>query len=329
MSNNEQKQKPNYWEIIQHIEERSQRAIDRAWRAYALLGGLIAILISTGAFIHHSNLQDIKNDLREEKDLVAKRVNERIDDEFNKDNIRALVEAKAQERIGEIADQLIAARVDSQLTPVANDLRRDYTALKKHLITMETNALLQYQLADKARVSLEQSQRDAEDALTALRSHTEFLVTAMTAESGNRAAYEALELIASNPTNANAATAMRVINKIQKEYTGLLDAHIKLQWPDGLDPEPMGMTELSVLYEHVPEYYERGFVDYVWAKTNFTETEKGDFLVSILKGRGKSLEGATQAAKLLAGKAGMSVNPPFAFGPLIDWWTTNRISETK
>jgi len=68
---------------------------------------------------------EIKNDIESDLDIVREQLQDRINEEFNRENIRFLVESTAKERIDKIADELIRSKVEKVIDPKVAEINKN------------------------------------------------------------------------------------------------------------------------------------------------------------------------------------------------------------
>ena len=69
-------------DMYERLTDQSQKQINRAWKAYAILGGLLAVFITYGELSDFGFKSDIREEIRTEKDIVQKQVLSQIEKEF-------------------------------------------------------------------------------------------------------------------------------------------------------------------------------------------------------------------------------------------------------
>ena len=117
---------------IQDDLDRYERIVDRAHDEFQyvrshykwLFGSItasvtviIAVGCIVGAFLIRDNLNDMREDIRSQVDIVARDVQSRIDQEFNKENITKLIETAAKTKVEEIAVPRIRQDVNEIIIP--------------------------------------------------------------------------------------------------------------------------------------------------------------------------------------------------------------------
>lgn len=135
--------------IVEHyekIQDFAQKEINRTFTVYKFLFWAIAILLTSGITIgtiligkslsdieskyetkYQESFENARQTIRKEIEyelIKAKEdVSERIEYEFDADNIKKLVETNAQKRIDFIADKLIAIQIENKISPIKDNLK--------------------------------------------------------------------------------------------------------------------------------------------------------------------------------------------------------------
>jgi H+/gluconate symporter-like permease len=87
----------------------------------ALSGIFVAVVVTVGGYMFHSNLKDVREDAKQEATRVATtEAKNRVTEAFEEKNINALILAAAKDKVGTITDTLYK--------PATNDQTRTSTA---------------------------------------------------------------------------------------------------------------------------------------------------------------------------------------------------------
>lgn len=109
----------------ERLQEAAEKQINRAWKAYAILGSLVTIIFIAGMFFTYHSIRDFKNEIRNdittEKDIVEKRVNARIDGILTERNIRQIV----AERVALVTDTIISNKIHAEFDPKLRKIAQD------------------------------------------------------------------------------------------------------------------------------------------------------------------------------------------------------------
>lgn len=200
------------WKLYEHAEKQ----ISRVWKAYAVLGTLLAILIGVGTFFTYDSVSAFRNEMREQvtadTKLVQEQVRAQIDLEFGRDNIQALIATQAQERIDAVADRLIKEQIEQQVSP------------RMISLTMEIDSYEQRMMA--AEYMLE----DFEAARRTLDAEIEMASLVFSAMADSRSAYDSLREIAGTPDHLRSELAARTVRQVERahEWKGWYSSD---EWP--------------------------------------------------------------------------------------------------
>src|SRR5438105_1872158 len=93
---------PSDIDRYERLQKAAETQIENVWKAYKLLMGLVAVaLVVIGGIASWFLLSDIREfkkqtheDIKEEKDVVMRRVEARIDDELKTENVQKLIAKK-------------------------------------------------------------------------------------------------------------------------------------------------------------------------------------------------------------------------------------------
>lgn len=303
-------------QMYQDIVDRAHKEVEFVRKAYIWLGSLITIIISVGlvtaTFFTYKSLRDMRSDLRDEVELMKKKasqdyavltsemklsvgnkiqdvertVNNRIDSEFNKDNIQGLVKEKAQQRIDKIADLMIGQQVEKKITPKIDQV----DAKIKNL-----NAI------------------------------TEFSITSTAAQYDDMSAFEQLRKWSNDKSYPFRARAEKVLNGIiTAENTEFLTSGESYSYAKKADTDisKLNMNSLLARYRASHASDERNEIfEHVSKRSDITKREKIDFVVEILK-KDNSLRIKRKAGLAFNGFTGQQLDPlqPKA---ILEWYDKN------
>ena len=184
----------NQLELYQNIVDRAHKEIEYVHSAYKWLLAILTIIILAGMAFTYKSAVDFKNEIKMQgvslnETLVSKmsectsrldsnfaqleiKVNSRIDNEFEKENIHKLVQDKAQRRIEEIADSLIEQKIAEQLSPKMKE-------------------------ADLKLAQIDEKNIIAQQNLDALQLQAKFMIVILAAQNDDREAFDQLSWVCS------------------------------------------------------------------------------------------------------------------------------------
>jgi hypothetical protein len=242
---------------------------------------ILAVGIGTLGYVSYNSLKDMRSDMREEmsairartsqemNDLkhktseesaflrdrlkseqativadVGKKVNQRVEDEFNKENIQTLVNAKASERIDKIADSLIGQQIEKRIDP-------------------------KIKAAEDKVKSLDEQVGKTETSVRELKTLSDFAATMVAAQYNDRAAFDQLRIWADDKSYPSQNSAAQAVRKILEDHDpAILRAPVPPPWRYSY--RDAGVYKISVL-------------DYIWKRTDIPKRERMQFLVDVMK----------------------------------------------
>jgi hypothetical protein len=195
---------------------------------------------------------------------IGKKVNRRIDDEFNKDNIRNLVISKAEERIDKVADPLIEKQVEKKINP-------------------------KIKITEEKIIDIDQTIKETNNKINELKSQNDFALVFSNAQTNDRKAFEQLLTWRNDKSSPYHDKAEQAAEKVMRDHQSIFKTEpIDLQWKNNFDPSKLNIQELQIVYNLSntdPEYSRTkpSFIKYVWNRQDITTKDKMQFLVDIMK----------------------------------------------
>ncbi len=184
--------------------ERYEKIVDRAHKeivgvrhVYIWLVSVLGIIFVVGmgiaAYITYDTIGGIKSNVEGKVGRLEKRVEERIEEQFDQKNIRKLVEDKATERIDKIADKLIGEKIDEKVNPLIRSVETQVRDVNSRLVAIEER---QNQMIAASEKKLRVLEEDTEKSLKATQIRSEFLLTVLRAQNGDKESWLKLIQIA-------------------------------------------------------------------------------------------------------------------------------------
>lgn len=242
----------------------------------------------------------LKSHAKAEQELivadVGKKVNSRIDLEFDKDNIQRLVSTKAVERIDKIADPLIAQHVEKRIDPKIK----------------------------AAENSIENANREVAKtaaSLKELKAVSDFSTVVVAAQSNDRSAFEQLRTWADDKNSPHQERAFQVFRKVMEDHNRLAFDVVDIPWREGVDPSKLPIRELTSLYNDAG-VYKRSVIKYVWERKDIPKREKMQFLVNVIKEE-KNLTFLEYAGRKFLQESKQQVFP-IAYWEHLNWWDAHK-----
>jgi len=151
-------------ECYDKVISRSRAEIDwirSTYKWYAILPTTIILLsIAAAGFLSYDNINELKDYTKAEIDNIAHtssrhaedkvstiveklrndveqirgQIKEKIEDEFNKENITSLVNATAQDRIDKLADKLISKEIEDKIVPQIENTKRELISIEFRMV---------------------------------------------------------------------------------------------------------------------------------------------------------------------------------------------------
>jgi hypothetical protein len=243
----------------------------------------------------------LKNHLKSEQEAivtdVGKKVNKRIEDEFNKDNIQTLVKSRAEERIDKVADSLIGQQIEKKINPKID-------------------------AANEKIINMDQKVVKATEKIRNLSSETDFMSVFNSAQSNNRAAFEKLKLWSEDKDYPYRERALQAYRKIMEDHQSALPLNpVDPQWRPGIDPSNLTFHELCKIYDGAG-IYRAGILKYVLQRKDVTKKEKMQFLVDIIKSE-QDLKFLEYAGQCFIGESKQNVHK-IAYWEHLKWWDEHK-----
>jgi hypothetical protein len=174
---------------------------------------------------------------------------------------------------------------------------------------------------------------DAKKGVDRLEEVTAFAVTVVLADHDDRAAYERLKRSVEDPAAKDRDAAMTAQRSIQARYSLPERAWTPVPWetiPDGTNRYSWDMDRIAAIWNTLPAFWAKDFVDFAWSCTNITEEQRRSFARNVcLRDSRNSLQAADTAAEKLAGALGARHSPPFDYSDIERkwgfYWKTNHL----
>lgn len=333
----------------ERIVDWAHKQIDWVRSAFAWVSTLVAVLIAVGMWFSYTSIRDYRADaqqaaleistsaqrtaetaeqrqesalkvaelelrarLDEEFATLSNQVEERIDDQFAADNIRALVEQRAQQRIDQVADVIISDKLESRVSPKMVEAEQGVEKLREQVASVRREAQEARQLADEAQgklAAVESTLAEARATLESLQSFDDFNRVVMAARNDDRASFDKLAEWAKDSSYSFAAQAEDARRSVVEDHNtvGIWTAP-SFPWRPGLDPSTLGIAELTESYAGLPNDLKPALICYIWDREDIDKTERMRFLAKVLRAD-PSLKAAEYAGRFLQNALGLSCKP--------------------
>ncbi|MGA2333013.1 MAG: hypothetical protein ABSG75_14760, partial [Syntrophales bacterium] len=243
----------------------------------------------------------LKNHLRSELEMVVtnvgKRVNQRIEDEFNKDNIQTLVNTKASERIDKVADLLIGQQVEKKIDP-------------------------KMKAAEEKIKDVNQQVAKTAESIKDLRSETDFITAVNAAQNNDRIAFEKLKMWAEDKSFPFYERAGQAFRKVMQDHQSAFGkTPVDVPWKEGVDHSKFTIEDLRKVYDDAGNY-KASVIKYVWERKDLTKKEKMQFLIDIIKSE-KDLFFLEYAGRYFIQESKQKVYE-IAYWEHLKWWDEHK-----
>ena len=273
--------------------EHMQSIIRTLWRRLLkyLVGGFsvltaISVLLLVGGLV-----KSYKAGIKRTEDLLVKR----IDDEFQTDRIRSLMEEvvtqKALARIDATADKVIGKKIRTEIAP-----------------RME---------ATDRRLA------EAGEALSRLESLSEFYQLATRLRSDDRKAFDSVMKILSSPSDPRFSQAQALVANLPKEIEILNLLEYQVDWTNlGLDPGKANISAFGGAMGKLQPIYQTKVMETVWKAEHLDKADRIAFLIDVVVST-PSLRCLDKACRLLGDESKLHKNF-LAWQEYPKWWEAHK-----
>lgn len=211
------------------LSEYAQRQVDRAWKAYATLGAVLAVALTIAGLLLGSTYgewkdridADMQEQLDEFKEEKTAEIKERMDKEFTASAIKSLIETSAINAVRAEATPIIvsnvAALAEAEIAPLreaASKLQENVSIARSEVASFHT-------------------------MVTDINPKIRVLDCYFTARAGNRAAYtELLNLSEAEDTDIHSLAGL-LTRQLQDEYGYFIETYKGLLANNALAPKAM------------------------------------------------------------------------------------------
>lgn len=311
-------------EYYESIVDRAHREIEWVRSAYKLSISLVAIVFAVGIAFTYKSSSDYKKETKEEAERmklrlsddmsnlgiklkadlsetitqVRKQVEVRIDDEFKEKNIKILVQEKAEQRIDQVADQIILKQIKKRIIPKVLSMEKKFKILNVDL-------------------------KKARETVNDLKVISDFTMTVIAAQNDDRKAFDKLKSWAVEKSFSRSAEAEQAWIKILDEHASpFYTSGFNVPWAAGIDPSKLSFLELQRTYNSAPTFIRLALVEYIWGRKDILKKERMQFLVDVMKNDG-SLKTVEYAGRFFTSESGQNIKP-LAIESLLEWWANNK-----
>ncbi len=337
------------------ITEYANKQIDRVRSNYVWLASLLTfiIVIGTGliAFFSYQNMSDLRKEWRDETDTILSKMNsrydliaeklkfdlekevffieqqvqQRINAEFDRENIRKLVEATASEKISQYSEVIIHDKIKTDVQPLFEKTSQDLNLLKQKI--SETRTINQQNL-EQAQENIDRLIKQTKSKSDSLQLISEFIMNVTSAQGGDRIAWDKLKSLAENSSFIFSDKAADAYVKIKDDYSNpfYLEPFIDtLKYK--VDSKIVKMSMLINDYNHFlfqqDDIMNRlSIIKSIWERKDFKLREKLEFLIYVME-KDKHLVCVRFVGKLFAEATKLSIKY-LAVDYFTNWWSKNK-----
>jgi tetratricopeptide (TPR) repeat protein len=293
-----------YRQIVQHSIEQ----IDRAWSYYRLLFVGIGLLIVTGltvfTILYTGNMRDVKASLASDVNAFERQVEARIDQEFETERVRRLIEDAASKQVRNAALPLIKRDMNDLVTPQMQEAQRVAATIGDQIVELK---------ASLAETEHRQKEFAAQVATLALFYKV---------RQGSRDAYAQLTEIVESGTDEEKVLGASLLDEIGTYYQDLkrsLYQRTVILRMTGIKYHPHAeRLREGIFSKDLPHTTREAYVNEIAARqlSYFVED-----LIRVVR-EDADLRVAARAAKTIGTLTGQDFNCVPPFSDTLEWWDT-------
>jgi hypothetical protein len=215
-----------------------------------------------------------------------------------------------------IAD--LKTRVENQSATV--DLVATQAASAKAL---SEQVVEQNKLAAQKLDTLDKAIKQADAALSDIKSAAEFIQTVVAAQNDDRNAFDRLEKLAQEKSSAFSERAHQAWNTIFNQHTdSIYNSNFTVPWNEGVDPSKFSLADLTQVYTSAATELKPALLEYISNRSDTPERDRLDFLMKIMKSD-PSLTAAEYAGRNFTRLTNLNIKP-LAIDYLSHLWNEHR-----
>lgn len=307
----------SYREIVNHTHQQ----IAYVRTAYKWLVSLVALVIIVGIVFTYRSVNDFKNELKEngerinselitsvdalEKKLItslnekfslmSNKVFEKIELEFESENIKTLIETQALIKVDEIAKPYIRETIENTIDPQIIQSKKKFESLEK----------------------------EVNDSFVRLNAINEFTLALLAAQNDDREALEKLDAWANDSTYVFYQLADNALLKIILDHSKpFYYAFGTCSWPEDIDPSKLDLQGLIVIFNQSEKYDQIPILEYISNRKDIHKKNKMSFYIDVME-KSKSLMVVEYASRYFMILADLQYLPLDVDG-ITEWWDENK-----
>lgn len=310
------------------IVNRAHSEVDNVRKVYYWISGLIVFLLAVGSYIGYNSIKDMRTDMRNEIDRIKaeaekrtelfkeeltfdrsrieKEVRDRVEAEFDKDNIRVIVTNTAIDKVKNYSDKIIEETFNSKILPNINSMQRNINSFNASVSqTQELNI----QQISNTKKELQNILQTYQNSLDSLKTSAAFISIVLSAQNDDRKAWEKLNELGKNKKYIYWKEAISAYNTIKDIYSNPsrdISVILDFSWPKEIPDSTITIINVNNVYNQLLHdnaedswYSRRSLIKYTYNKQSFSETDKMQFFIDVLN-KDTSLSVAAYAGQLFA-----------------------------
>ena len=191
-------------------------------------------------------------------------------------------------------------------------------------VSLSEEAATKNEQAEEKLVNLDDALSKANATLNQLNAISAFSMTVMSAQNGDRVAYNQLEKWADDSDYPFSAKAMQAYIKIQVEHSQPYFASgFKIPWNEGIDPSTIPFGGLKMVYYRVPFHQKPAIIEYIAKRVDISKKERLTFLIEIIQ-NDSNLSAVEYAGRYFIELSGLTGLGPMDINNLILWWDNHK-----
>ncbi len=300
------------------IIQRSTDEFNFIKKWYGILWKGITLFVIVILFFTYKSWNDFKKDIKNQvdelkiesaekidlfmKDLQAK-TNKKIEEEFERENIRKIIETKSQERIDLTADTIIDDKINARILPKIDDAENKLQEVEK---TLEDSKIFNREI----------------------KIYADFLFTVTKAQNNDRKSYDQLYKWYEDKNYKFNLEAKSAYQSIMDAHQSPITRSHTVPWNEGIDPSNLDLNQIYEVYSAMLDnasYATRiGLIEFVSQKPEISKYDKMLFYATIIE-KDSHLIVVEYAARFFKDIEDFKLKN-LAITQILDWWKNNKDS---
>lgn len=183
-----------------------------------------------------------------------------------------------------------------------------------------------YNLSKSTLTRIQNILSETEDRLKQVESLSEFQVTLLKSQNGDRKAYNRLGSLLKDENFPYQELAYSAFISIREEYVWknkMPYVTPRALFKDNIDPNTLSIDAfVREYFDFIGTEQRPGWVKYIWKREDFQKSDRIDFLISVLQDD-NNLDAVNLAGRFLSEETKIKWNP-FQIEPFVEWWGKNK-----